>query len=384
MKHRFPSGFTLVELLVVIAIIGTLVALLLPAVQSAREASRNSACQNNIRQLALALTNYDTTNGRLPGYVNAMVDTHSPKDPQYRLPTVGRRVSWLVMVFPYIEESALDDEWTRQFSRMPSGPQINLLICPSDPPETTGQPWLSYVVNAGWGFEDPNRLSPPPVIGTNNLANREHLADGVFIDDAQNLNLLVLCPAVADGRETQPPLRPSISYVQTNDGASKTFMLSENIHAWYWAYDADRTTPSWESGSRPDLCSGCDYDGKQAFGFIWSNSGATVERINGDNDHEINAIIFSNMDAWTADWEDDGQLISPEVNTTESYAYPSSRHPGGVNMAFCDGRVTRINEGIDPDIYGTLMTSNRMKSNFWSRDSGIADRKLPQPTDDSY
>ena len=68
MRHA-RRGFTLVELLVVIAIIGTLVALLLPAVQAARETARGNTCRNNMKQLQLALTNMDSTLKRLPGYV---------------------------------------------------------------------------------------------------------------------------------------------------------------------------------------------------------------------------------------------------------------------------------------------------------------------------
>ena len=64
--HRDHRGFTLVELLVVIAIIGTLVGLLLPAVQAARESSRRGACQNNIKQLSLAMLNYESARKRLP------------------------------------------------------------------------------------------------------------------------------------------------------------------------------------------------------------------------------------------------------------------------------------------------------------------------------
>ena len=92
MRQRKTPGFTLVELLVVISIIGTLVALLLPAVQSARETARNNTCKNNIKQLSTALMNMDASQRKLPGYVNAV---YSPNTP-----SVGRRASWVVMAFP--------------------------------------------------------------------------------------------------------------------------------------------------------------------------------------------------------------------------------------------------------------------------------------------
>jgi len=89
-----PNGFTLVELLVVIAIIGTLVGLLLPAVQAAREAARMSSCTNNLKQLALGLHNHHDARGALPGAVFANTND-------------GQRWSWGVSLLPYVENQAL-------------------------------------------------------------------------------------------------------------------------------------------------------------------------------------------------------------------------------------------------------------------------------------
>src|SRR5688572_15940916 len=88
-------GFTLVELLVVIAIIGILVALLLPAVQAAREAARRAQCQNNVKQIALALHEFHTAHNRLP---QATYYNHSG------IPHVGGL--WTVLIMPYIEEQS--------------------------------------------------------------------------------------------------------------------------------------------------------------------------------------------------------------------------------------------------------------------------------------
>src|SRR2546427_5297251 len=91
---RGRSGFTLVELLVVIAIIGVLVALLLPAVQAAREAARRMSCSNNLKQLSLALHNYESTFSSLPP---AGIDTN--------------QMSWVVMLLPYMEQQPLFDKF---------------------------------------------------------------------------------------------------------------------------------------------------------------------------------------------------------------------------------------------------------------------------------
>ena len=107
MKSRFlprrARGFTLIELLVVIAIIAILIALLLPAVQQAREAARRSSCKNNLKQLVLALHNYESTFGLLPpGYLhkfNGDVANH-----------MG--FSWGAMVLPQLEETALSSTST--------------------------------------------------------------------------------------------------------------------------------------------------------------------------------------------------------------------------------------------------------------------------------
>src|ERR1044071_6737736 len=95
-----PTGFTLVELLVVIAIIGILVALLLPAIQAAREAARRTSCVNNEVQLALAVHNYEFHFEVLPPGVT------NPTGPIRNEPT-GNHVSWIVRILPYFEEYTL-------------------------------------------------------------------------------------------------------------------------------------------------------------------------------------------------------------------------------------------------------------------------------------
>src|SRR5262245_18371878 len=109
-RHR-PLGFTLVELLVVIAIIGVLVALLLPAVQSAREASRRTNCTNNIRQLGIAAHNFADTQGKFPVAVQIAVPPRRGDQNMlsaYRTPGFGP--NWAVLMLPYFEQAPLFDQ----------------------------------------------------------------------------------------------------------------------------------------------------------------------------------------------------------------------------------------------------------------------------------
>ena len=107
MWSRSRLGFTLVELLVVIAIIGILIALLLPAVQAAREAARRSQCSNNLKQLALGVHNYADTFGCFPsGFVSAIPAPMSDEA------TASQELSvwtWGALLLPYVEQKALQD-----------------------------------------------------------------------------------------------------------------------------------------------------------------------------------------------------------------------------------------------------------------------------------
>jgi prepilin-type N-terminal cleavage/methylation domain-containing protein/prepilin-type processing-associated H-X9-DG protein len=351
-------GFTLVELLVVIAIIGTLVALLLPAVQSAREAARNNTCKNNLKQLSLAMMGMDTQTQKLPGYVNALVDVNDPSK--------GRRASWVVMAFPYMEATPLWDRWNTDFTTNPDAsiaPAVEGLTCPTDPPDVPGEPSLNYVANAGQGFTDSTRASTD---------TGESAADGVFFDNARNVDILSSSNA-KDGRENQAPLQMSISYISSNDGTSKTLMLSESLHTWYYAYPQSAGT-SFTSGFNATQDLSPIKDAKHIFGFIWKNNPQGIERINGDKNFDLGTPPASMVDF--------AAQGTGSPATYESYGYPSSAHPGGVNVAFCDGHLVLIAETIEPKVYAQLMTSNHKRSKLIV--GGVADRKLPQPSDDQY
>jgi prepilin-type N-terminal cleavage/methylation domain-containing protein len=179
-RRRIPvclawRGFTLVELLVVIAIIGVLVALLLPAVQAAREAARRSQCVNNLKQIGVAFQNYHSAQNKLP-YATT-----------YRAGGTGEVTGypWTVLIFPYMEQQNLKtqiDAVRKQHLDRPNGhlrpfwngspfasqlePLLNQVvtgfICPSDP--LASDPMLDERANSGAGFA-PRPWNPTRVQG---------------------------------------------------------------------------------------------------------------------------------------------------------------------------------------------------------------------------
>lgn len=189
--RRRMRGFTLVELLVVIAIIGILVALLLPAVQAAREAARRSQCQNNVKQIGLGLLNYESALGTFP--------TGGDFD------KVVLDVSWAIRILPQLEYSALHDQldfdnarrgWS---AKVPISQQalrdqglIPTLACPSSLMEavdsdnhSTGIMRSSYVAIAGSGRDEPDFGFEPDEsnAGGTSYAGGVHSNRGVFAKD---------------------------------------------------------------------------------------------------------------------------------------------------------------------------------------------------------
>ncbi len=159
---RRRDGFTLVELLVVIAIIGILVALLLPAVNSAREAARRIQCVNNLKQLGLAILNYESANKALPagGWVENKLILNSgaagtiAANGSYD-PESGKQFSWMITILPFVEENALFDRFdltydeqrprdhdifkqtgpNGDFLTAPMAQSVKAFVCPSDQAE---------------------------------------------------------------------------------------------------------------------------------------------------------------------------------------------------------------------------------------------------------
>ena len=155
MNNSPRHGFTLVELLIVIAIIGTLMALLLPAIQSARERARQTQCSNNLNQLGKAIQSHVTGGkGTFPGWMQVQKLDAIAGDFHPDTPIINDvAISWAAKLLPKLDQQAL---WEQMLTNNNGAgffgdiPVVELFICPSDVRPATTFGFLSYVANAGW------------------------------------------------------------------------------------------------------------------------------------------------------------------------------------------------------------------------------------------
>jgi prepilin-type N-terminal cleavage/methylation domain-containing protein len=205
-----PRGFTLVELLVVIAIIGILVALLLPAVQMAREAARRSQCSNNLKQLGIAIHQYHDVHGRVP----CNMDWGGPQ-----------RVSWLTMILANLEQPSLQDILVENSFRLPDPACqpvreaiLPVLTCPTD---GTGRNIALSTAQYQW-IGTPMALSNyKGVIGDPNMGNGW---PGMGSADLH-------ATSPNNGMFWRNSWQNPVKFSQITDGLSNTLMIGEDIPA---------------------------------------------------------------------------------------------------------------------------------------------------------
>jgi prepilin-type N-terminal cleavage/methylation domain-containing protein len=334
MRASTRRAFTLVELLVVIAIIGTLVGLLLPAVQAAREAARRTQCANSQTQLAKAMLIRETSSKDLPGYINTLGIKGT--DQIVRAP-------WVVMTFPQLELQQVYDSWANGHIQMPA---VALLTCPSNPPVTVGEPNLSYVVNAGCRDEWDNGSSP-----SDPLRNPfENAANGVFFDRTRTADGAAGPSDIRDAsndRQDAPEITMTVAYIQAKgDGTTKTLMLSESLAALTWGYRENEYLQTTDANFH--------------FGMTWVQTqeiaNDTKLRINGAKATPTYSTLGEMKDYLTGSGGPDDLNPRPGI--------ASSNHSGGINAAFIAGNVVFLNDQMDPVVFAQLMTSNHKLSDL--------------------
>ncbi len=288
-------GFTLIELLVVIAIIAILIALLLPAVQQAREAARRSACRNNLKQLMLAIHNYESTHRILPpGYLHKVDPAGTASN------FMG--FSWGTMILPQLEQSSIYDGFdfhvpVFDVSNLASREsKLSVFLCPSDPysdgqfvvRNPSASPVEQYATAsyaANWG----------PSTVSRNLDDTPLQSDGVFY------------------RNSSTRIR------SVTDGLSNTLALGERTN-----------------GPIPgSLTAG----GHANFETAWS---AAVRDVDDNADDHGHMVLFETQFRPNQPGGDDKGLSAP--------------HEGIGLFGLCDGSVRAISENVDEGLYNALGT----------------------------
>ncbi|MEE8450700.1 MAG: DUF1559 domain-containing protein [Thermoguttaceae bacterium] len=311
MKRRTGRGFTLVELLVVITIIGMLMALLLPAIQAAREAGRRAVCMNSEKNIVLAMLNYESSNRKFPGYLN-QIGTDDNGEPV--------NCGWLPMLFSVMDRNDLVPLWKSGLAYEDNdgkpGPDgfvyLDVMSCPSNPAESTsaGSVSSAYVVNCG-RLDSEVEPHADPV--------QDYRVNGVYHNHLPEYD--------NSGNIVVTRVNVSMDYLGQRDGSQNTLLVAESVKAGPWARGDDRTL----SGSPQDEREAGLIGPPQVIlglGCIWK----------ADTDVS-NFRIASNMDT-----------IPPEPGGV------SSMHGGVVFVGFCDGHVRTIRDDIDYMVYQHLMT----------------------------
>jgi prepilin-type N-terminal cleavage/methylation domain-containing protein/prepilin-type processing-associated H-X9-DG protein len=327
-------GFTLIELLVVIAIIAVLIALLLPAVQAAREAARRAQCTNNLKQIGLAIANYESANGVYP--IGTLINQDGNWTLTCQEPSFGYTLFAFILMtmeqqtvynainfnlppgghsFPPVA-SGLDCGGVNRTGMIT---RINSYVCPSDmqqtplvpPTSTNGYSQTSYFGSAGtfdiWHWY----CGCPPGVGGLSCQGSEQIAgDGVFFGNV------------------------AIKLADITDGTSNTLSVGESSR---FMNDPDQEFNSWSRGLW--------------FGSSAPNStrpegnGSTVPAINspflvGDASLPLNLSAAGEVNGWL--WLQSGY----DWRTVGQFGFHSF-HPGGANFLFCDGSVHFLKQTID-------------------------------------
>lgn len=305
-QKKCRTAFTLVELLVVIAIIGVLVALLLPAVQQAREAARRMQCTNHLKQLGLAMHNYESTFKVFPyGHQREVAgNTH-------------RRDTWFQRILPFLEQSALSEayeadpgEYVMHVVAEIRNVPVSTLTCPSDPDSpgkggdggtTSFQGNFAVAAGAGqtWSFD--NELSPPAIVVTNNTLTSAD-PGGLFYLDSRT------------------------SFRDCTDGTSSTLLAAEGIVRTNGLAGWGNIGGNW--GGAPH----------GSFGFSVAETPNT----------SVPDRVYSCKGTITSGAPNEAPCENGNADgLTGRWNFARSYHPGGVNGVLADGSVGFFPNTID-------------------------------------
>lgn len=342
--HGRP-GFTLVELLVVIAIIGILIGMLLPAIQAVRSAARRTACANNVRQIALALHNYESAHQKFP------VNQVGPGKSNGLGGFESGHYSWLVSLLPQLEQNNVyysfdlginngDGDGYKVSDTHPNSDAVSTLVpafmCPSDTPNQNNEVILgsanpapgSYAANAGWpsyatGFSG-ERATPGTANGAIPLVHpsspvqwhNDKIRMGDFADGTSNTALiserLIQSGNSADEIKSGDKRLQSWHVLEQFEPLSDIISQMKNSHMH--VRESAHIGRSWSSG--------------------WPLAAPTYMHVQAPN--SVTGHYNTSVD--------EGDFV----------VTPSSQHTGGINMAMVDGSIRFVPDSVDLEVWWAI------------------------------
>ncbi|HVJ83118.1 MAG TPA: DUF1559 domain-containing protein [Planctomycetia bacterium] len=332
-RRSKPLGFTLIELLVVVAIIGVLVALLLPAVQAAREAARRSQCVNNMKQLGVAIHNYHAAYNVFPTFIAH----ESTASALFNL-TAGPH-SWLAMSLPFLEQQSTWDALNLDQLNNPMGSSSSLpmnmtaiarvqngFICPSDPTQTPALVDVAFAARRG-----NVTLSNYAIIVGSPFRNPSFLHG--FVPSFR--------PATPGVPDNQPPRM--VGMRQVTDGASKSLFAMERIARQALGAES-------QSSSTRFTCGAPWYTGAPAYsacGCYYSNFPANLLP-----EGQLQYL------EWPVSLSPESGInpVAPGKASYFGQTSASSFHPGGASALLADGSVQFLSDSLDQRILDAMTT----------------------------
>jgi prepilin-type N-terminal cleavage/methylation domain-containing protein/prepilin-type processing-associated H-X9-DG protein len=358
MSKSTSRGFTLVELLVVIAIIGVLVALLLPAVQAARESARKMQCNSQLRELGQAALTFESAKKRFPGWQEIVARDSSAVIASTGPDAKNKPAGWTVLLLPYLDQNALFDVWDDPTVITADQRLVQFLpiySCPSRQTAYRQGTYTSYVANAG--LSEAPGANTVVKDATSTYWDKFNKNNGVFIDRIPYNNGGTLGSMV-------PKRLNEVTSTDINDGLSNTLLFAENLMGGRWnvsdpiGYGTQHQceiTFHWFYASEKNLCTPPSSTPPAI--SLWKINSNTpkmpppyAQNQPGGTKRPYADVVFA--------------LANFSVNDWKAASRPSAWHSGGVNVVFADKHTVFLNEQIDYDVYQQLMTPYGKKSSM--------------------